>query len=332
MASFYFSKSQPLRWGIIGCGSVTEVKSGPAYRLTEGFEITAVMCRHLEKAADYAERHKVPLFTSDASEVIDNPDIDAVYIATPPDTHKFYGLKVAEAGKPCCIEKPMAPSYADSLEIFNAFQEKDLPFFIAYYRRSLPRFLKVKEWLDEGAIGELRHVHWVKTRTASLLDKSEKYNWRTDAKIAPAGYFDDLASHGLDLFTFLLGDIKEATGVSSNQQGLYSALDTVAGSWIHKNGITGSGSWNFGSYQPLDKVKIIGAKGEIHFSVLHEEPIQLLSETRKESVFIEHPKHLHQFHVANMKKHLLGEMIHPSTGATGLHTSWVMDKILGNLV
>ena len=326
----FFSK-KPIRWGIIGCGSVTEMKSGPPYQLTENFELAMVMRRDAAKAEDYAKRHNVPNWTTDATALIDNPDIDAVYVATPPDTHKFYGLQVANAGKPCCIEKPMAPSYVEALEINNAFQKRNLPLFVAYYRRSLPRFLKIKEWLDGNRIGELRHINWIKTRTASPLDVSKAYNWRTDARIAPAGYFDDLASHGLDLFCFLLGDIAKASGLASNQLGLYSAFDTISGSWIHENGITGSGSWNFGSFQPLDEVKILGSKGEIHFSVLHEEPIKLITKEGEESIFIEHPKHLHEFHVDNMKNHLFGEFAHPSTGKTGLHTSWVMNQILMNV-
>ncbi len=320
-----------LRWGIIGCGNVTEVKSGPAYNLTEGFELHGVMRRNLEKAQDYAKRHQVPFSTDNASEIIENPNIDAIYIATPPDTHKFYGLQVAKAGKPCCIEKPMAPNYNDSLEIYQAFQKKKLPLFIAYYRRSLPRFLEVKEWLDNGYIGAVRHVRWYKSRSASPMDLSGEYNWRTDKRIAAGGYFDDLASHGLDLFTFLLGAIKDASGFAINQQGLYSAYDAITGSWIHENGTTGEGSWVFGAQEREDKVELFGSKGVIRFSVLDELPIELQSETKNESLSIAHPKHLHQYHVANMKKHLNGGFVHPSTGASGLHTSWVMDKILGTI-
>lgn len=323
-----FFEKRPIRWGIIGCGDVTEVKSGPAYNLTAGFELAGVMRRDVVKAEDYAKRHDVPFFTDDAEEIINNPVIDAVYIATPPDSHKYYGLLVAKAGKPCCIEKPMAPSYEDSLAIYEAFKEKEMPLFIAYYRRSLPRFLKITEWLDKGYIGEIRHVNWLKNRTASPLDLSNEYNWRTDAKIASAGYFDDVGSHGLDLFTFLLGNIENASGFASNQQGLYSAFDCVTGSWMHKNGITGSGSWVFGAFEPKDEVTIFGSKGEIRFSVLMDAPIEVRSNTKNETLFIEHPKHLHQYHVSNMKKHLFGEQSHPSTGKSGLHTSWVMDKIL----
>lgn len=326
----YFTK-KPIRWGIIGCGNVTEVKSGPPYQMTKDFELSMVMRRDGEKAKDYSLRHQVPKWTTNAAEIIENPDIDAVYIATPPDTHKYYGLQVAAAGKPCCIEKPMAPNYADSLEIYKAFERKKRPLFVAYYRRSLPRFDKIKEWLTNALIGEVRHIHWVKTRTPSPVDKSDEYNWRTDTKIAPGGYFDDLASHGLNLFMYLLGDIVEASGIATNQQGLYSAYDSISGSWKHENGVTGSGSWNFGSFRPMDKVEISGSKGEIHFSVLGEAPLQLISDKGNQSVFIDHPKHLHQYHVENMRKHLFGEASHPSMGASGVMTSWVMDKILGTI-
>ena len=326
-----FFTQGPIRWGIIGCGSVTEVKSGPPYQTTDAFELSTVMRRNAEKVKDYAKRHKVPFWTTDADELIKDPAIDAVYIATPPDSHAYYAKKVAAQGKPCCIEKPMATNYRESLEIYNAFKEREIPLFVAYYRRSLPRFIKVKEWIEAGRRGEIRHIHWIKTRTASPLDTGNDYNWRTDKNIALGGYFDDLASHGLNLFTFLLGDIENAKGISKNQQGLYSAFDAITGSWIHKNGVTGSGSWNFGSYEPLDSVEIIGSDGRISFSVLHEETISLETETGKIEETIPHPTHLHQFHVANMRDHLFGKAIHPSLGVSALHTSWVMDKILGTL-
>jgi len=316
---------------VIGCGGVAEKKSVPAYQITSGFKVDMVMRRNAEKAEEYAKRHNVPQWTTNAEAVIFNPEVDAVYIATPPDTHKKYALMVAKADKPCCVEKPMAPDYQDSLAIHNAFKERDLPLFVAYYRRSLPRFLKVKEWLNEGFIGEVRHIHWEKSKPPNDLDLSGSYNWRTDKQIAPGGYFDDLASHGLDLFTFLLGDIAEARGIAQNQQGLYSAFDAVSGTWLHGNGITGEGFWNFGTQHRVDKVDIYGSEGKIGFSVLDEAPIQLENASGHQILEIPHPEHIQEYHVGNIKDHLLGKATHPSTGKSGLHTSWVMDKILGTL-
>lgn len=320
-----------IRWGIIGCGAVTEVKSGPAYQNTEGFEVRAVMRRNKEKAADYAKRHGIAKFYTNADDLIADEEIDAVYIATPPDSHKAYALKVAAAGKPCCIEKPMAPNYSDSLEIHKAFNDKKLPLFIAYYRRSLPRFDKVKEWLNDGKIGEVRQICWQLSKQPNDTDLSGEYNWRTDAKIAPGGYFDDLASHGLDLFTFLLGNIKEVNGIALNQQGLYTAYDAITGSWLHEGGITGKGNWNFGTYHRVDKVEIFGSDGKISFAILDDAPIELENSSGHQVLDIPHPEHIQEQHVQNIKNHLLGKAVHPSTGDSGLHASWVMDKILNTI-
>jgi len=324
-------QSRVIRWGIIGCGDVTERKSGPAYQKTDGFELLSVMRRDLDKAADYANRHHVAKYSNDADALINDPEVDAVYIATPPDTHKYYALKVAEAGKPCCIEKPMAPAYQECVAINAAFEEKQLPLFVAYYRRSLPRFNQVKQWIDNAEIGAVRHINWVLCKPASDKDISGEYNWRTDAQIANAGYFDDLASHGLDLFTYLLGNVSEVNGVSINQQGYYTAKDAVAASWLHESGITGTGSWNFGSSLREDKVAIYGSTGKIEFSVFEEDPIRLINEAGISELVIEHPENIQLYHVQNMRDHLNGKKQHPSTGITAAHTNWIMDTITGNI-
>ncbi|TRX30041.1 Gfo/Idh/MocA family oxidoreductase [Flavobacterium franklandianum] len=323
--------TKTIRWGILGCGDVTEVKSGPAYQKTAGFKIEAVMRRDADKAADYAKRHNISKFYSDADALINDPEIDAIYIATPPDMHRFYGLKVAAAGKICCIEKPLAPSYAASLEIYEAFKSKNIPLFTSYYRRTLPRFEQIKTWLDDNKIGEIRSIRWNLTKPASEQDLSGEYNWRTDTKVASGGYFDDLASHGLDLFTHLLGNIQEVSGFSLNQQGLYPAKDAITACWLHGSGITGNGNWNFGSNNREDIVEIAGSKGKITFSIFENDPIVLYNEDGETELFIEHPENVQLHHVERIREHLLGNSTHPSNGLTASHTSWVMDKIIGNL-
>jgi len=317
-----------VRWGIIGCGAVTEVKSGPAYQKTNGFQLAAVMRRDEKLAKDYAKRHEIEKYYSTADDLINDESIDAIYIATPPDTHKLYGLRVAEAGKICCIEKPLAPSYQDSKAILEAFEKAKIPLFVSYYRRSLPRFNKVKELLDKGEIGEVRHINWHFNKPANDVDLSQQYNWRTDNKIALGGYFDDLASHGLDLFSYLVGEYDVVKGIGLNQQDLYSSFDSVSACWTHKSGITGSGSWNFGGFSRQDKVTINGSKGEITFSVFDEDPISICNLTDKKEIYIENPENIQLYHVKNIREQLITGTMHPSNGSTATHTSWVMDQIL----
>ncbi|OIQ21663.1 MAG: oxidoreductase [Flavobacterium sp. MedPE-SWcel] len=320
-----------IKWGIIGCGNVTERKSGPAYTKTDDFKLQAVMRRDIDKAADYARRHNVPTYYNDADDLINDPEVDAVYIATPPDSHLHYALKVAKAGKPCCVEKPMALNHEQCVIMNKAFEEKNLPLFVAYYRRSLPRFKQIREWLNNGLIGEPRQIRWLLTRTPSPVDIAKRYNWRTDAKIAVGGYFDDLASHGLDFFIQMLGNITTAQGIAVNQQGVYTAKDAITACWLHDSGVTGTATFNFGVAVREDVVELYGSEGKIVFSVFGETPIKLITNDSTEEVFIENPENIQLYHVGSMREHLLGNMQHPSTGSTGAHTSWVLDKILGTL-
>ena len=134
-----------IKWGIIGCGNVTEVKSGPAFQKAPNSALVAVMRRDAALAEDYAKRHNVPKWYSNAEDLINDPEVDAIYIATPPSSHKEYTILCAKARKPVYVEKPMALTFEECNEMINTCKEHNVPLFVAYYRRALPRFLKIKE-------------------------------------------------------------------------------------------------------------------------------------------------------------------------------------------
>ncbi|WP_340680160.1 Gfo/Idh/MocA family oxidoreductase [Paraglaciecola sp.] len=318
------------RWGIIGCGDVCEVKSAPAYQQTDSFTLVAVMSRSLAKAKDFAQRHNVAKFYDNVQQLIDDPDIDAVYIATPPDSHYEFALQVAKAGKICCVEKPMALNFNQCLGMQQAFALQQLPLFVAYYRRSLPSFKQIKQWLDAGEIGHVRHIHWQYTRPPSVIDLAKTPNWRTQKEIAKGGYFEDIASHGLDLMVFLLGKVSVAQGVASNQQNLYSAYDAVAASLLFESGITGTGCWNFAADRHADQIQITGESGQICFSVF-EESVAVLETVDKHIIHpMSKPTPIQGDFVADMAAHLAGKAIHPSMAQSGAHTNWIMDAILAS--
>jgi len=287
------------------------------------------MRRNKDKARDYAERHGVPKCYSDAQGLIDDPDIHAVYIATPPDSHHHYALRVAKAGKACCVEKPMALNYAQCQEMNQAFASAGLPLFVAYYRRYLPRFTQVKNWIDQGLIGSVRHVDLRHLGQARDKDTEEK-NWRVQPEIAGGGYFVDLASHGINLLSHMLGNIDRVYGIAKNQQQRYKAEDAVAASFSFAQGATGCGVWNFGSHHYTDQVFIAGDQGEIRFSIFDEQPITIDSSSLKESLDIPHPENVQLHHIDHMVKHLRGETTHLSLGDSAADTSNIMDQILNN--
>ena len=318
-----------VRWGMIGCGAVTEKKSAPAYSRVAGSKLVAVASRRQSSAREYASRRGIDHVFGETADLINSDLVDAVYIATPPSSHVSLAMQAAAANKPCCVEKPLSTSHATSLQLVNAFEAAGLPLFVAYYRRSLPRFLQVKRWIDDGEIGEIRHIHWGLAREPTVADLAGDLGWRTNSKDAPGGYFDDLACHGLDLFDFLAEPIERASGFSRNLLGLYDAPDAVSASWTHQGGVTGSGFWNFAAAQRSDKVQIMGSLGRISFSVFDDNPLALETKGRRIEAAIANPDPIQLHHVENMILHLCGERVHPSLGASAARTDWVMDRILG---
>jgi 1,5-anhydro-D-fructose reductase (1,5-anhydro-D-mannitol-forming) len=323
------SLNKPLRWGILGCGDVCEVKSGPAYQNVVGFELSAVMSRSLQKAKDFAQRHGIARYYDDASQLINDPQLDAIYIATPPDSHCEFALQVAAAGKICCVEKPMAVNFRQCQQMLEAFEAANLPLFVAYYRRSLPGFRQLKDKLDAGEIGQLRHLDWQFTRPPSPLDLSKKNNWRTQAEIAPGGYFDDIACHGLDIMQYLAGDIIAAHGITANQQGLYTSCDAISACFQYTGGATGTGNWNFASAQRQDKVNVSGSEGSLQFSIFDDTPALMINARGEQRFAMHKPTTIQQHFVQAMHDHLYEAITHPSLALSAARTNWVMDRILG---
>ncbi|RCW76989.1 Gfo/Idh/MocA family protein [Saliterribacillus persicus] len=322
-------KFEKVRWGIIGCGDVTEVKSGPAFQKTKNSELVAVMRRTGELAKDYAERHNVPKWYDDAEALINDPDIDAVYIATPPGLHKEYTLKVAQAGKPVYVEKPMAINEAECTEMIAACKEANVPLYVAYYRRAQPRFVKIKELLDEKVIGDIRFVSIMQyQKAAEELTENQILPWRLQPELSGGGLFFDLASHTLDILDYLLGPIKQLQGFSANQAGLYSAEDIVTGTYQFESGVHGLGNWCFSAFEDVDVNEIVGSKGKITFSTFGKDPVVLTTESGKKEWSYEPPQHVHQPLVETMVAELTGSNVPcPSTGLSAARTNWVMDEL-----
>ncbi|MCE7064887.1 Gfo/Idh/MocA family protein [Dyadobacter sp. CY326] len=320
-----------IKWGIIGCGNVTEVKSGPAFNKVANSSLVAVMRRDAEKAADYAARHNVPKWYADADQLINDPEINAIYIATPPDAHESLAIKAMQAGKPVYIEKPMARNAAECDRI-NAFsKETGVPVFVAFYRRSLDYFLKVKELVDSRIIGDVRFVNiclqW--QPYDEEVGENPKPRWRVDPEISGGGHFHDLASHQFDFLEFVFGPVKSASGIARNQAGLYQADDIVVANYEFESGVLGNGSWCYtvNKEQREDQAQIIGSKGRITFSFFEKFDIKIETESGTEIVNIPYPQHVQQPLIESIVKELRGEGTSPSNGVSGARANQIMDWI-----
>ncbi len=320
---------QDIRWGSIGCGNVMEVKSGPALQNTPHSDLVGVMRRDGLLAEDFAKRHGVQKWYDDAAHLVNDPNINAIYIATPPNTHLEYTRLAARAGKPVYVEKPMANSFTECQEMIQVCQKHDVPLFVAYYRRALPRFLKIKEIIESGRLGTISEVQVQLLQTAKAVDVSGESNWRVDPEVAGCGYFCDLGSHIFDLLQFLLGNINHASGVIDNTGKHYEAEDFVKAEFQFESGVHGSGIWNFNYGEDIDRTKIIGTHGEVEYTHFAEADVTLHSLSGDEHFEIPNPLHIQQPLVQLIVDELRGVGQSPSTGVTAARTNWVMDKVLG---
>jgi predicted dehydrogenase len=318
-----------VRWGIIGVGNVTERKSGPGFQQAERSELVAVMRRKGDLAAAYARRHHVPRWYDDADELINDPEVDAVYVATPPDSHRDYVVRVARAGKPVYVEKPMARTALECEEMISTCDEAGVALFVAYYRRAMPRFATVKELLDSGRIGQLRSVS-IRNERPGNVDEADHGAWRVDPKISGGGHFVDLGSHILDLLDWLLGPVTHAAGIAANRGGRYPAEDLVTGFFSFRSGVEGVGVWNYDSFQYKDQIEIIGTAGALRFSCFADEPLQLLTPRGVEQIKAPYPATVQLPLIQTVVNALTGHGESPSNGHSAIRTARVIDRLLSD--
>jgi predicted dehydrogenase len=321
-----------IRWGIIGCGNVTEVKSGPAFNLVPNSKLLAVMRRDQQLLHDYAVRHNVPLTFTNASELIQHPEIDAIYIATPPNVHEQYAIEALRAGKYVYVEKPMATSVEACLNMQLEANKLNGKLVIAHYRRSLPLFLKVKELLANNFIGKVNEVKIIMHKSAAPKKYYEN-NWRVNKESAGGGLFFDLAPHQIDLVFYFFGSAISYQGKAFNTAGLYEVEDNVKGSIQLQNGIQFKGEWNFAMEQGEEKDEfiIIGDLGVINFSVFGHN-ISIEKDNKVEVIEFEAPKHIQQNHIEKVVQYFLGNGENPCSVEEAIKSMHVMESyVYGDL-
>jgi predicted dehydrogenase len=320
-----------IKWGIIGCGDVTEVKSGPAFNKIKNSNLAAVMRRDAEKAADYASRHGVGKWYTDADELMNDADINAVYIATPPAFHLPYTVAALQKGLNVYVEKPVTLNASEARQIAAAVSQSGAKLTVAHYRRRLPLFLKIKSLIDSGIVGGIRTVQirlW-QSRDTALVAKTTD-NWRVKPEFSGGGYFHDLAPHQLDLMLFYFGEPLSYAGYSMNQAGHSTADDHVSGQILFENNIMVTGSWcfNVAGHLQTDTCEIIGSEGAIVFSFFGSHVIVIAKDGVKTETFV-HPQHVEQPMIADVVAYFNDEAPNPCAIDEAIVLMDIMDAFTG---
>jgi predicted dehydrogenase len=315
------------------------MKSGPGLIRAANSQLAAVADRNAGRAEAFARRHGVARWHDDAEATIRAPDIDIVYVATMTESHRDLVLRCAAAGKPVLTEKPMAMTQADCLAMIAACRDAKVPLWVAYYRRALPRFLKLRELVQSGAIGEVRMVitrHFQRIPTPEEM-RGPFWGWRLDPARSGGGIFFEAVGHTLDILDFILGPIAHVRTFAANQAGAYPPEDIVTAAYRYASGVHGSGAWCFTADCDDESNEIVGSKGRIAFSTFPPlappsgrppVPIRLMRGDAVEEFPVADPPYVHQPLIQTIVDEMNGLGRCPSNGETAARTARVIEDCL----
>ena len=310
-----------IRWGILGCGKVTEIKSGPALSQTGKSALVAVMRRDAERAKDYAVRHGVPNWYSDADHLLADPNVNAVYVATPPSSHAALTIRALEAGLDVLCEKPMAMNAAECQAMLDAAAANGRRLAVAYYRRALPRFERLRGLLIDGAIGRVRCVE---VRQFRRTTKPAPDDWRLDPAVGGGGRFVDVQTHVIDWLDHTFGSAVHVSGAASGAP----VEDTVSYTIAYAGGVVVSGLVCYASDRDEEVVTIIGDEGEVAMSFLGHSPIVLTCRGETREIAIDDPAHVHGPLIGQVVDWFRGGPEPASTAVSAMRTTEAVDEIL----
>lgn len=317
-----------ITFGIIGCGNVTEVKSGPAFQKLPSTKLKWVMRRNMEKVKDYARRHQVKHYTIDYKDILTDDEVDAVYIATPPHMHKFYTLEAARHKKDVYVEKPMALSVEDAKEMMSVCREEGVKLFVAYYRRGQSKFRKVKELLEGDEIGEIRSFSYQYASPVPELNPDRP--WLYKKEFAGGGKLYDVGSHMIDLIIFLFGDVKYAAGFSSNQSEVLEVEDNTSGMIVFNNGVQGTLQMTFNGNEDEDVLTVVGERGTLKFGIMNTEPVRIIKDGKEQELVFPDLEHVQMPLISLVADAMSGEGDLDATGLYGLKTQEVLEAFRDN--
>lgn len=273
-----------IRWGIVGCGDVVRRRVAAAIQADPNSTLLAACRRNEDELAAFCKQFNVEQSYTNAADLIDNHDIDAVYIATPVSDHVTQTLLAARAEKHVLVEKPMAISVEECDQMIDECDRRNVTLGVAYYRRFYPVVERIRAAIAGGEIGTPLACSVVTATPLDMQPGSDGY-WRADPQKSGGGSLMDVGSHRVDLLVDLFGKVRSVKAHCSSIDTSYKA-ENVAGATIQfQSGVLANLMCLFGTPVDPDEFTIIGTKGRITSRPLNggQLEIQMATETKNES-------------------------------------------------
>ncbi len=279
---------QKLRWGLIGCGDISRKRVAPALRDLPTCEFVAVSRARAELAREFAQEFGARKWHPRWEDLIADPEIDSVYVATPVYLHAEQTIAAAEAGKHVLCEKPMAMDVEQCDRMIDACRSNGVKLGVAYYRRFYPVIRRIKELLESGELGkpvliQINAFEWFNP------EPGHPRYWFVEKDKAGGGPMFDFGCHRIEVMLNLLGPIADVRGIHNNVLFEREVEDTSVATFRFQNGTCGVLSVTHAAQEPQDTLDIFCSNGSIHVPVLNQGVLQV---RRAETTATEeHPPH-----------------------------------------
>lgn len=278
-----------IRWGLIGCGDIAQKRVAPALRDLPNVDFVAVNRARAEFAEEFALKFGAQKWYADWRELIADPDIDAVYIATPVFLHAEQTIAAAEAGKHVLCEKPMALHVEECDQMIAACQAQGVKLGLAYYRHFYPVIARLKDILASGEIGQPILAQINAFEWNDMKPDNARYWFLTKAK-SGGGPMMDFGCHRIEVLMNLFGPINRVQAFNDALLFAREVEDTSAAFFKFEQGLRATLTVTHAAFESQDTLDIFGSQGSLHVPVLNrgELVVKTAQGERKES----HPPHM----------------------------------------
>lgn len=282
---------EQIGWGVLGCGDITDKRAAPAIAAQPASRLVAFHSRSADQARAFSERHGAARWTTSRAELLADPEVDAVYVATEHYRHCEDVLAAAEAGKHVLCEKPLATSVADGRRMIEVCRANGVALQVAYYRRYYPKMLRMKELLDSGAIGTpvYAHIHLSSRLAPEAITPA---NWRLDAERSGGGNLVDTGSHRLDLLCWLLGEPAEVAAFADTSELPLRAPDRETLLIRMASGVHVTSAFGFRTPSE-DRFEIWGTEGVLDATAVDSVELVLAARPKPQAWELRRPSNVH---------------------------------------
>ena len=261
--------TRAVRWGLVGCGDISRKRIAPALRELENCELVAVSRADAARAEAFAQEFGAKRWHADWHDLVKDPEVEAVYVATPVHLHAEQAIAAAEAGKHVLCEKPMALTAAECASMNAAAEANGVRLGVAYYRRFYPAVERVKQILETGEIG-LPVVAQMNAFERFDPTPDNPRRWLLDKSRSGGGPMFDFGCHRVEVLYNLFGDATAVKALVGNVLFEREVEDTACALLQFEGGTQATLSVTHAAREPQDTLEIFGSEGSVRCDVLNE--------------------------------------------------------------